>query len=230
MKALHLAPAAQRACVVAAIAAATLLLAPSARADDAPAPADRLQGRKGALLGARVGGLLPLAGLSAGPSVGVDAGWVLPWMQHRFAAVLSLDYAAVGAEGTGPDAGLDPRLGASGAAFAWKLREQRLTLAPTAVVRLPTLAGKLTPTVGLGPRIIFVRSTVEGSVADSAIAPTREQSTRVGVGLPLGVGWALGPGEITGEVLLQWASIDHQTTGSSNLGLASLTVGYRFLL
>ena len=216
------------------LACAALAMAPGARAESTTpndASPDLLRDRAGFLLGAKVGGLVPFAGLSAGPAVGLDAGWVLPWLGHRFAAVLSADYTVVGKEGTGPDAGPDPRLGdAPGASFAWKLTEQRLVLAPTAVVRLPTLAGALTPTVGIGPRIYLVRSQVEGSVGASPIATTKEQSTQVGLGVPLGLGWALGPGELTGEVLLQWAKLDQQATGTSNVGAASLAVGYRLIL
>lgn len=191
-------------------------------APDSRGPAAPREGG-GLLAGARVGGIVPFGGLSPNATGGVELGYVFPWHHRSFAAALDLDYAQPTASGTESD----PRVAAG--KYSWHLTEQQLDLMPVVMFRL-TSVGRLTPFVGIGPRIYFLRSTVDSDGALPEIAETTEQSTGVGVGVPLGVEFQLGPGGLLAELLFQYGGLDHTATGESNTGGLSLSLGYRLLL
>ena len=76
-----------------------------------------------------------------------------------------------------------------------------------------------------------LRFTLTARIARCVDFPrSTENSTKLGVGLPLGVEYGLGPGLLFGEVLLQWGPLDHEVTGETNLGTATLWLGYRAVL
>lgn len=185
---------------------------------DAPAPH-----HSGVLLGAKVGGLVPFGGLSPNARVGVEAGYVFPFCGGCFGAALDVDFAAPKTHGTTND---DPRVGGS---YNWHLTEQELAFMPVAMYRFTSLK-VITPYAGIGPRIFLLRSTVKGDAGGSPIAETTEQSTKVGVGIPVGAELPLGPGGLMAELLFEYGSLDHRATGTSNTGGLNLMVGYRFLL
>jgi hypothetical protein len=223
------APAAAAASAPAAAAAA----APATAATPAPAasepdkvtkPEPVEPSRGGLLAGAKLGGVFSFGGLSPFVNVGIELGYVFPWMNRSFAAALDLDYTAPRKEGTSPD----PRLPAG--TYSWHLTEQQLAVMPVFLYRMTFLRGPATPYVGIGPRFYFVRGTVRGDMAGAPIEETKEQGTKIGFGLPLGIEFRLGPGALVGEALLQYAGVDHRVTGDSNLGAANVTVGYRLLL
>ena len=180
--------------------------------------------QSGVLLGGKVGGLLPFGGLSPNVRVGIEAGYVFPFANASFGLALDVDFAAPKSSGT--KAG-DPRV--PGSTYAWHLTEQELAFMPVLMYRLTSL-GTVTPYAGIGPRIYLLRSTVRGSAGGSAIEETTEQSTKVGFGLPLGAELRLGPGAAIGELLLEYGSLDHTATGTTNTGGLNLFLGYRFLL
>ncbi len=177
------------------------------------------------LLGAKVGGIVPFSGLSPFASVGIEAGYVFPWMNRSFAAALDVDYTVPKADGTQTD----PRIGATGGSYDWKLTEKEFAFMPVVMYRLTSL-GRLTPYAGIGPRIYLLQSTVKGTANGGPIQSTTEQSTKVGVGVPVGVEYQLGPGGLLAELLFQYAGLDHTATGNANTGALSLSVGYRGLL
>ncbi len=189
-----------------------------------PRAEDKAPARGGLLAGAKVGGLLSFGGLDPNARVGLELGYVFPWMERSFALLLDADYAAPKSSGT--QAG-DARV--AGGTYDWHLTEQMLTLMPVAMYRYTKL-GRVVPYVGIGPRIYLLRSTVRGAVGSVEIPETTEQSTKVGFGLPFGAELKLGPGGVIGEFLFEYGSLDHMATGNSNTGALSLAIGYRFLL
>ncbi|APR87550.1 hypothetical protein A7982_12899 [Minicystis rosea] len=71
----------------------------------------------------------------------------------------------------------------------------------------------------------------EGNVGNQTILETKEQSTKMGFGVPVGAGFRLGPGELTGELLFESGKVDHAAIGDScTAAFANLPIGYRFLL
>ena len=220
---------------IAALGFTTLGLSPAAHAQDAEAAVDvqlsapQVSPEQGAahgdaagalLLAGKVGSIVPLNGLDPFVSGGVEVGWIFAGTQQRIAALLDVTYTAPHASGSA----FDDRL--SGGEFGWKMVHKELIVQPTFLYRLTGL-GPLVPFAGLGPRIYFLETVGEGSAAGTKFQESNEQSTKFGVGLPFGAEYALGPGGLMAEMLLEWAPIDHRITGDASLLAASLFVGYR---
>lgn len=175
------------------------------------------------LLSAKVGGIVPFDGLSPFVTVGLEVGYVLPVADHRLAIVLDVDYTQPSKTGSESD----PRV--TGGMYSWKLTEHELGIMPALLFRL-THVSSVVPYVGIGPRILLARSVVRDDGGTPTIMETREQSTRVGVGVPIGLELPVGPGRVIGELLLQYGTLNHVATGDANTGAASLSIGFRMLL
>ena len=100
---------------------------------------------------------------------------------------------------------------------------------PAIVYRL-TRFGRIVPYVGVGPRIYLLESITEGSVGKAMMLETKERSTKVGVGLPLGVDFKLGPGVLLGEFVFELGPLDHDLTGKTNTAAGTLEFGYRIMI
>ena len=130
---------------------------------------------------------------------------------------MQVEYSAPTAEGTSSE-NFDPERVPSGG-YDWELVQKELVLQPTFLYRMTFLSDWLTPYAGLGPARVPARET--SSPARRATRPsseTKERSTKWGVGLPLGAEFALGPGALTGELMLQWGPLEHTLTGDTHLG------------
>lgn len=189
------------------------LLAPSLA--PSPALADEPRG----LVSAKLGGIVPLDGLSPFVAGGVEVGYVIPAAEHRFVIALDVDYT----QPTTTGRETDPRV--TGGGYTWKLTEQELAIMPVVLYRLTGMA-PVVPYVGIGPRLLLARSTVRDN-GSPAIMETREQSTRLGVGIPIGAELPLGPGRAIGELLVQYGTLNHVATGDASTGAISLALGYR---
>jgi hypothetical protein len=186
-------------------------------ADRAPEP-----GRKSFIVGAKLGGIVPLDGLSPFVHGGIELGYVLPAQQRRLAIVVTVDYT----QPTTSHQETDPRV--MGGTYSWKLTEQELGVMAGLMFRA-TWIKPVIPYAGIGPRILFARSKVRDDGAP-AISTTTERSTRIGVGIPLGVELVLGPGSAVGELLLQYGTLNHVATGDAHTAAITLGLGYRMLL
>lgn len=183
----------------------------------------------GAFLAAgKVGGIASFNGL--GPFVigGVELGYVFGGTNRRIAALLDVTYTAPNASGSDKEA-FDPQR-IPGGTYDWELRQKELVFQPTFMYRLTGLTATITPYAGIGPRIYLLESVVRGSSGGKPFQDTTEHSTKIGFGIPLGAELALGPGGVFAELHFQWAPLDHQTTGDTQLGGGSLFLGYRALL
>ncbi len=201
--------------------------APPPAIEPAPAPVavaatvEEPAAKAGVLASLKIGGIVPFNGLSPFVAFGVEVGYALPALDHRLAIVLDVDYTQPTKTGTE----MDTRV--TGGTYTWKLTEQELAIMPAVIYRLTDMS-PVVPYGGIGPRILFARSSVRDNGAP-AIMETREQSTRVGIGVPLGVELAAGPGRAIGELLLQYGTLDHTATGDANTGAATLNLGYRMV-
>ena len=138
--------------------------------------------------------------------------------------VLEVGYSEPGAKGTQTD----PRVDANGGSYSWTLNQRELMLGLTATFRFPM--DKLTPYAGIGPRLWLLQTLVQGTAGDgNVISQTKEQSTKVGLVVPVGVGYQIGPGSAFFEAQLLWAPLDHRITGDSSVGSLTTSVGYRMV-
>jgi hypothetical protein len=212
-----------RALTRAAVAGALLSFAAPALADeDAPAAESRERpgaGEKGFFITAKVGGIVPFGGLGPNVTGGMDLGYAL---DNGFAFGIAGDYAAPKQSGTESDARV------AGGTYSWHLTQQMLQVMPFILYRIRSL-DSIVPYVGIGPRMYFLRSFVRSDDGGPQFRETREQSTRFGVGVPIGMELRAGPGAVIAELLLQYGTINHTVTGEAHSGAASLAVGYRFM-
>jgi len=193
------------------IASIVLAAAAAARADAPP--------EGNILVAAKVGGIVPFDGLSPFVAVGVEGGYAF----GPFAVLLDVDYTQPSKTGTE----MDPRV--TGGVYSWQLTEDELAFMPLVEYRLRLPDMSIVPYAGIGPRLLLARSTVQGTGAP-AISPTQEQSTRIGVGVPIGAELLLGPGKAFAELLIQYGTLNHTATGDANTGAATLSLGYRMAL
>jgi hypothetical protein len=180
------------------------------------------------LLGAKVGGIASFNGLDPFVHGAIEIGYVFPTWNRGLGAYLQVEYSAPSTDGKVTEDFDRERV--PGGAYTWEISQQELVFAPTAVYRMTFLSDTITPYVGLGPRIYLLKNTTRGKADGVTIDETTEQSTKWGVGLPLGAELALGPGRLIGELMFQWGPLKHTLTGDTQLGAASLSVGYRLFL
>lgn len=176
------------------------------------------------LAAGKIGGIVPFAGFTPFVTGGVELGWIFGGTGRRIGALLDVTYTTPKGDGTVEDTRYED------GGFSWELVQKQLVFQPTFLYRLTGVAGDLVPYAGIGPRIYLLETNVEGTSGGEVIQETHETSTKFGVGVPLGLEYALGPGGLMAELLFQWAPIDHRITGDTNLGSASLFLGYRALL
>jgi hypothetical protein len=176
-------------------------------------------GEKGVFFTPKIGGIIPFGGLNPNAIVGLDLGYAL---QNGLAFGIAGDYAVPKKSGTESD----PRV--AGGTYSWHLTQQILQVMPFVMYRIKSM-GKLVPYVAIGPRIYMLQSYVRSDESGPKFQETRESSTKVGVGVPIGIEYGLGPGGLVAELLLQYGGLSHTATGDSNAGAASLSLGYRFM-
>lgn len=182
-------------------------------------------GQAGAfLLAGKMGGIAPFNGLSPFVTGGIELGWIFGGTGQRIGALLDVSYTVPRADGSEQDARLSYDDVSGG--YTWEITQKQLALQPTFLYRL-TLPGPLVPFAGIGPRIYFLETRGRGEANGEAILESREQSTKFGVGLPLGVEYTLGPGGLMAQALLEWGPLDHRITGDSSLLGATFFIGYR---
>lgn len=177
----------------------------------------------GFLLAGKIGGIANFNHLDPFVTGGLELGYVLSGGNLAF--LLDTTYTApksdnkVTTDGRVPDS-----------TYTWELVHKQLVFQPTFEYRINQLSDKVTPYVGIGPRIYFIEEVTRGKSGGMVIKDSFERSTKFGLGVPLGAELALGPGGLFAELLFQWGPLDHQTTGDTHLGSGSLFVGYRAVL
>lgn len=182
------------------------------------------------LLAGKLGGIVSFNGLDPFVHVGLEIGYVFPVMNHGIGAFLQVEYTAPSASGKYQETQFEDPTRVVDGTFNWELDQQELVFQPTFLYRLTSFSSAAVPYVGLGFRLYLLASTTRGTAGGESFDETTEQSTKWGLGVPIGVEFVLGPGGIIAEFLIQWGPFDHKLTGETNLGGASLLVGYRLLL
>ena len=191
-----------------------------------PSTAQIPPGDKGAMLvGLKLGVLLPQAFSPLGTHIlpELEAGYLLPYGRRILGVTASFAFTMPSTSGSGI---ADTRV--PGGAFDYNSTEQHFLIGVTLLANLPL--GKVLPDVGIGPRVYAVRTISGGVAGGQTILETVETSTQVGVGVPIGVNYMLGPGRLFGEFQFLWAGIAQKSTGDGSVGSLTLGVGYRVVL
>jgi len=217
--------------LLASLFGATEARAEEARADKSVSVSDLDKGgskdESGAFLVAgKIGGIASFNGLSPFVIGGVELGYA--FARRTMAVMLDASYTAPSSDGQAKETFNPARI--PDGTYKWELHQKELVFQPTFLYRLTSLSDRITPYAGLGPRIYLLQSVTRGSSGGKTFQDSTEQSTKFGFGIPLGAELKLGPGGIFAEFLFQWAPLDHQTTGDTNLGSGSLFLGYRALI
>lgn len=181
---------------------------------------------KGAgLIGIKVGAFLPQAfqsQLDTSFFLELEGGYLLPFVNRMFGIVGSFAVSMPQTKNTISD----PRV--PGGSYSYDQTTQQFQLGLSFVAKVPI--GRLVPYVGIGPRLFIVRTPSSGSAADgTAIPQTTELSQEVGVGVPLGLDFLLGPGRLFVELQLLYAASSQQSTGPGSFGSMTAAAGYRFV-
>jgi hypothetical protein len=201
--------------------------APAAEAaQEAPVEAAPRKDRGAFLIGAKVGLALPFDGL--GPMAGgvIEIGYLLPALKRSLAVTVDVGYTQPAKDGTTMG---DPRVTGQMGTYSWHITQQELTLSAAVYYRL-SFFGRAVPFIGCGPRLYLHKSTVQGSVGTTAIQPTTEQLTKLGIMIPVGVAVRLGPGELVAELLFEYGRVDDVATGWASTAGGNLQLGYRCTL
>jgi hypothetical protein len=195
-----------------------------ARADEAVQASASDRGQF--LVAIKAGGMVArgFSRLTGSYLVDAELAYALPVLKHRLAIAIEGAFTAPEATGSQTDARID----GNGGTYAWKLEQREVILGASLIYR--HMLGRWIPYIGVGPRVFLLQSKVSGTVGMTPVAVSGEQSTKVGAGVPLGLGLRLGPGDLFLEVSLAIAAIDHRTTGDSNTGSLGFQLGYRFML
>ena len=195
----------------------------AAGADTPSEPEASGKDRGAFVAGGKFGGLMQLSGFGPNVTGALEIGYILPFLKRGLGVMVDASYAAPVVSGTEQD----PRV--QGGSYEWNLVQKQLTIFPFVTYRYTGL-GKIVPYAGVGPRIVMLEGVTYGTVAAKPLLETRERSTKVGVGVPLGAEYLIGPGAALGEFLFAYNSIDHKSTGNASLTGFTLWLGYRFLL
>ena len=151
--------------------------------------------------------------LDASYTAGLGVGYVLPFLDYRVAIVLDAFYTAPQRSQTL----MDPRL-ASGS-YQYTMTQNDVAMFLGFLVHFTDLARDLVvPYAGLGARVHFLWSDVDGTSGGHPLGFHRETSTQGGGAIRVGCGIRVGPGLIALDVELGLAPLDHIITGGSNIG------------
>jgi hypothetical protein len=175
-------------------------------------------------VGAGIGVLIPqpFSDLSAGPLSAIDAGVLPPGLGDRLALSVSLAYAQPLVTRTISDARVP------GGSYTSTLVVRGLRLGIGAQFHILPRDAALTAYAGLRAKAFFLREEVEASAGGQPFGLNEERGVRAGAAPYGGVWYRIGPGSILGEIELDLATTNHETTGVSSLSALVIRTGYVF--
>lgn len=182
------------------------------------------------LLAGKVGGGLPFNDLGISVAGAIEVGYLFRRSDPSFGVFLDVSYFVPQSDGTAVDPRLASATPGGDGAYSWHVWQKELTFQPTFIYRFAMLDDVLVPYAGIGPRLYFLETVVDGRAGDARFPISDEVSTKLGLGIPLGCEFTLGPGGIIAELLFQWGPLSHEITGDTHLASTTLWVGYRALL
>ncbi|HEY3354454.1 MAG TPA: hypothetical protein VGQ83_14480 [Polyangia bacterium] len=175
------------------------------------------------LAGARIGVVTPQAfnKLTTSFLVEAEAAYQLPFLHRRLGLFLDLGYTQPTARGSRTD----PRVLTNGGTVGYTTTVRDFGIAFGAQYR-HAFGEWLVPYGGLAIKMHLTDTLVEQTAGTTDLGSNTEQSTRFGVLGRIGLGVHLGPGDLVGELQLEYTPVDHLITGDSNTAHIAIQVGY----
>jgi hypothetical protein len=175
------------------------------------------------LAGARLGVVAPQAfnKLTTSFLVEAEAAYQLPFLHRRLGVFFDIGYTQPTASGSRTD----PRVTANGGNVSYTTTVRDLGMALGVQYR-HAIGQWLVPYAGAGAKL-HLTSTLVGQAARAVdLGANSERSTRIGFLGRIGLGVHLGPGDLVGEVQVEYTPVDHLITGDTNTAHIAIQFGY----
>ena len=173
-------------------------------------------------IGAELGGAFALSPLQPAFAPRLEGGVSLA------KGCVRVGLAAAGQWPTASGSGTDDRV--PDGTWTYELHQTELLLQPGVTLAPPVKDWPVTPELGLGPSVAWMKSTIDGTGGGAAFPQSTETSVRVGGFATLGARRALGPGELSLRGLFEGGSFAGAVTGKASASSVSVLAGYRLLL
>ena len=172
-------------------------------------------------VGLKLGGALHSVFSELDPAAQVELEGGVSLLGNRLDVALQASWDRSAASG-GPD---DERFDAG--AVKWELDQDFLMIGVVARYRFLAPTSAYNAYAGAGPRVLLMRTVVNGTSGGEALGENEQTETRFGAVLVAGGEYRLGPGDLLLELALGIGSIDGLITGQSSASALSVLLGYR---
>ena len=176
----------------------------------------------GGVAALKVGGSLHGLFSELGPAVSTELEGGVHLLGGRLEVVLGAGWDRPSSSGSGDDSRFDA------GSFSWNLDQDFLMFHLCARYRFLDGGSGYNVYAGAGPRLLLMRTVVQGTSGDEALGENRQTETRLGVVLQAGGEYKLGPGAVLLEMALGVGSLEGLITGESSSSALTLLVGYRY--
>lgn len=176
-----------------------------------------------AWVGARAGLALNAAPLDPSVSPGVELGLVLPILDERLRPFVGGAWNAPAADLSGTDPSL---------AEGWSatVKSQQGRLSAGVYGRLFGRRTPVSPELVLAPQLWLTRTVTETRGAGTVLSRSAERQVLPALGVGVGLGGDLGPGQIAAHAMVNLARSSAVLTGDASLRSTDITLAYRLEL
>jgi hypothetical protein len=171
--------------------------------------------------GLKLGGALHSVFSELGPAAQVELEGGATLLAGRLDVALTVSWDRSAASGSADDDRFDA------GAVKWELDQDFLMIGLVARYRFLRPGGAYNAYAGAGPRLLLMRTTVNGDAGGADLGENQQTETRFGAVLVGGGEYVLGPGAVLLEVAMGVGSLSGLITGESSSSALSLLLGYR---
>jgi hypothetical protein len=171
--------------------------------------------------GLKVGGALHSVFSELDPAAQVELEGGVSLLGNRLDVALQVSWDRSAAAGGAEDDRFDT------GAVKWELDQDFLMIGLVARYRFLPMDKPYNAYAGAGPRLLLMKTTVNGTSGDGSLGENTQTETRVGAVLVAGGEYRLGPGDLLLELAMGIGSIDGLITGQSSASALSVLLGYR---
>ncbi len=171
--------------------------------------------------GLKLGGALHSVFSELDPAAQVELEGGVTLLAGRLDLALGVSWDRSAASGVSDDDRFDA------GAVKWELDQDFLMIGVVARYRFLPMTRPYNAYAGAGPRVLLMKTTVNGTSGDGSLGENTQTETRFGAQLVAGGEYRLGPGAVLAELVLGIGSIDGLITGQSSASALSVLLGYR---